>query len=144
VSTSRAAGAGVKETEAMGQPAAKQGDQVIATDMHMIQPPGTAPPVLVPHPFTGIINGGLSSDVNIMGQPAATKDSTAANTPPHIPVGGSFVNPPANRGTIIMGSPTVNINGKPAARNGDQARTCNDPADLPVGTVVAVGTVMIG
>jgi uncharacterized Zn-binding protein involved in type VI secretion len=38
----------------------------------------------------------------------------------------------------------VNINGKPAARNGDTAMTCNDPADLPAGTVVAVGTVAIG
>jgi len=36
------------------------------------------------------------------------------------------------------------INGKPAARNGDRAQTCNDPVDLPVGTVVAVGTVLIG
>jgi uncharacterized Zn-binding protein involved in type VI secretion len=36
------------------------------------------------------------------------------------------------------------INGKPAARNGDTAMTCNDPADLPVGSVVALGTVLIG
>lgn len=128
----------------MGQPAAKQGDHVMATDMHMIQPPGTSPPVLVPHPFTGILDGGLSTDVNIMGVSAATQNSTATNTPPHVPVGGSFVKPPSNRATIILGSPTVFINGKPAARNGDQATTCNDPADLPVGTVVAVGTVLIG
>ena len=43
-----------------------------------------------------------------------------------------------------MGSPTVFINNKPAARNGDQAMTCNDPVDAPVGTVIAVGRVMIG
>jgi len=43
-----------------------------------------------------------------------------------------------------MTSPTVMINHKPAARNGDQAMTCNDPVDLPIGTVVAVGTVSIG
>jgi uncharacterized Zn-binding protein involved in type VI secretion len=43
-----------------------------------------------------------------------------------------------------MGSTTVMINGKQAARNGDTAMTCNDPADMPVGTVIAVGTVMIG
>ncbi len=36
------------------------------------------------------------------------------------------------------------INGKQAARNGDTATTCNDPVDLPVGTVVAAGTVLIG
>jgi uncharacterized Zn-binding protein involved in type VI secretion len=79
-----------------------------------------------------------------MGMPAATVDSAATNTPPHIPQGGPFQSPPSNRGTIKMGSATVKINGKMAARNGDMATTCNDPADLPVGTVVAAGTVFIG
>jgi uncharacterized Zn-binding protein involved in type VI secretion len=92
----------------------------------------------------GIINGGLSSNVMIMGMPAATKDSTAQNMPPHIPQGGPFQKPPSNQGKIIMGSTTVFINNKPAARNGDTAETCNDPSDMPVGTVIAVGTVMIG
>jgi uncharacterized Zn-binding protein involved in type VI secretion len=132
----------------MGQPAAKQGDQIMATDMHIVMvPSGTAlVPTPLPHPFTGIISGGLSSDVKIMGLPAATVDSTANNTPPHIPTppGTAFQNPPQNKGTIKMGSPTVKINGKMAARNGDMANTCNDPAELPVGTVIATGTVMIG
>lgn len=128
----------------MGQPAAKQGDQITATDTHLIQPPGTAPPVPTPHPFTGIIDGSLSSDVNIMSRAAATVNSTATNTPPHIPIGGMFVKPPGNRATIVIGSTSVFINKKPAARNGDKALTCNDPVDLPVGTVVAVGTVNIG
>jgi uncharacterized Zn-binding protein involved in type VI secretion len=100
--------------------------------------------VPVPHPFTGIIDSALSSDVKIMDLPAATLNSTATNTPPHIPIGGTFVKPPSNKATIIKGSATVNINGKPAARNGDTALTCNDPVDLPVGTVVAVSTVNIG
>jgi len=128
----------------MGQPAAKQGDQVMATDTHLIQPPGPTSPIPVPHPFTGLIDGGLSGDVKIMGRPAATVDSTATNTPPHIPQGGTFVVPPSNRATITLGSATVKINGKMAARNGDTATTCNDPADLPIGTVVAAATVMIG
>jgi uncharacterized Zn-binding protein involved in type VI secretion len=94
----------------------------------------------------GIINGNLSSNVNIMGQPAATVDSTADNTPPHIPTppGTAFQTSPANKATIKMGSPTVKINGKMAARNGDMAMTCNDPSDMPVGKVIAVGTVFIG
>lgn len=130
----------------MGQPAAKQGDQITAVDTHivMIPSPGGPVPTPLPHPFNGIIDGSLSSDVKIMGMPAATVGSTATNTPPHIPQGGSFQTPPSNRGEIIMGSPTVLINGKQAARNGDTAKTCNDPADLPVGTIIAVGTVMIG
>jgi uncharacterized Zn-binding protein involved in type VI secretion len=133
----------------MGQPAAKQGDQVVATDIHIVlvpAPPGPPVPTPLPHPFTGIIDGNLSSNVNIMGMPAATVTSTADDTPPHLPTppGTAFVKPPSNKATIILGSPTVFINNKPAARNGDVALTCNDPVDLPVGTVVAVGTVIVG
>lgn len=133
----------------MGQPAAKQNDQVVAVDTHIVMvpaPPAPPVPTPLPHPFSGIINANLSSDVNIMGMPAATVDSTADNTPPHIPTppGVSFQKPPTNKATIKIGSQTVKINGKAAARNGDTAETCNDPTDLPVGTVVAVGTVLIG
>jgi uncharacterized Zn-binding protein involved in type VI secretion len=128
----------------MGQPAARQGDRITAIDTHMIQPPGPTSPVPVPHPFSGIIDGGTSADVTIGGAAAATKDSTATNTPPHLPIGGSFVNPPSNKGTIVTGSMTVTINGKAAARAGDTAKTCNDPTDLPVGVVVAAGLVTIG
>ncbi len=130
----------------MGQPAAKKGDQVMATDTHivMIPSPGGPVPTPLPHPFMGIIDGALSSDVKIMGMAAATVDSTATNTPSHIPQGGPFQSPPSNKGTIKMGSTTVKINGKMAARNGDTAMTCNDPSDLPVGKVIAVGTVLIG
>lgn len=131
----------------MGQPAAKQGDQIVATDIHVVMVPGARPvPTPLPHPFTGIISGGVSGDVKIMGKHAATVGSTADNTPPHLPTppGTAFQKPPANKSTIQMGSQTVKINGKPAARNGDVAITCNDPADLPVGSVVAVGTVFIG
>lgn len=131
----------------MGQPAAKEGDQIVATDTHIILIPaaaGATVPTPLPHPFTGMIDGELSSDVKIMGKPAATVDSTATNTPSHIPQGGPFQSPPSNKGTIKMGSATVKINGKDAARNGDMAETCNDPADMPVGQVIAVGTVFVG
>jgi uncharacterized Zn-binding protein involved in type VI secretion len=129
----------------MGQPAAKQGDRITAVDIHIILVPAVVPvPTPIPHPFAGVIDGGLSNNVNVMGKPAATVGSTATNTPAHIPIGGPFAKPPTNKGTIIVGSGTVHINGKPAARNGDKAQTCNDPVDLPVGTIVAVGTVMVG
>ena len=133
----------------MGQPAAKQGDKITATDTHIVMvpaPPGSPVPTPLPHPFDGIINGGLSSDVNIMGMPAATVDSTADNTPPHSPTspGTGFKSPPTNKATIKTGSSSVKINGKMAARNGDTAITCNDPKDLPAGTVAASGTVSIG
>jgi uncharacterized Zn-binding protein involved in type VI secretion len=125
-------------------PAAKQGDRVTALDPHLIQPPGTAPPVTTPHPFSGILSQQLSADVRIEGKSAATVDSVATNTPPHLPIGGTFVNPPDNRGTITAGSGTVRINGKAAARAGDAARTCADPTPNTSALVVAAGTVRIG
>ena len=132
----------------MRQAAAKQGDRILATDTHIVLVPSATGliPTPLPHPFTGIINGNLSSSVNIMGKPAATVGSTAANKPAHVvsAPGQSFQSPPDNKGTITLGSQTVRINGQAAARNGDVAQTCNDPAPLPVGKVVAVGTVFIG
>jgi uncharacterized Zn-binding protein involved in type VI secretion len=130
-----------------GPPAAKAGDRVVATDTHivLVPSPGGPVPTPLPHPFSGIIDGGTSPNVKIMGRPAATVGSTATNTPPHTPEGGgSFQNPPTNKATIIRGSSTVLINKQPAARSGDTAMTCNDPVPLPVGTVVAAGTVFIG
>lgn len=130
----------------MGMPAAKQGDTIVANDIHiiMIPSPGGPVPTPLPHPFSGNINGNLSPNVKIMGMAAATAGSTATNIPPHIPPGGPFQKPPTNQATIQMGSLTVMINGKMAARNGDVALTCNDPVDLPAGTVMATGTVFIG
>lgn len=131
----------------MGMPAAKQGDQVVAVDTHIFLIPaaaGAPVPTPLPSPFNGILSQGLSTDVKIMGMFAATVGSVAMNTPPHLPQGGPFQKPPSNQGRIIAGSTSVMINGKPAARNGDTALTCNDPVDLPIGKVVAAGTVLIG
>lgn len=133
----------------MAQPAAKQGDRVVGTDIHIVMVPVPLKdpvPTPLPHPFTGVLSGGLSSNVTIMGKAAATVGSTADSTPTHVPTapGVSFQKPPSNKATIQRGSQTVMINGKPAARAGDTALTCNDPSDLPAGTVIAVGTVSIG
>ena len=132
----------------MGQPAAKANDQVTATDTHIVMVPAgpSLVPTPLPHPYTGVINGGLVSSVKIGGQAAAVVGSTADNQPAHIqtPPGTSFQKPPTNKATVQMGSATVKIGGKAAARNGDTAMTCNDPADMPVGKVIAAGTVFIG
>jgi uncharacterized Zn-binding protein involved in type VI secretion len=128
----------------MGKPAAKQGDKVVGFDVHLIQPPGPSSPVPTPgHAFDGTLDGGLSADVKIMGKAAAVAGSTATATP-HAPIGGTFVSPPRLKARVIAGSGTVFINGKPAARAGDKALDCADPVDAPVGTVQAVGTVLIG
>ncbi len=132
----------------MGQPAAKQGDQITAVDMHivMVPSPGGPVPTPLPHPFAGMIDGNLSPTVKIMGMPAATVGSTATNMPPHIPTppGTMFQIPPTNRATIMRGSTTVFIGGQPAARAGDMAQTCADPVPNSAAQIIAVGTVLIG
>jgi uncharacterized Zn-binding protein involved in type VI secretion len=134
----------------MGSPAAKQGDKVVGVDVHIVMvpsPTGTVPTPL-PHPFSGTLDGALSSDVKIQGKAAATVDSTATNSPSHLPTppGTAFQNPPSNKGTVAAGSSTVTINGKAAARAGDTVKTCNDPSDAPVSAIVpaGAGTVLIG
>ena len=132
----------------MGKPIARQDDQVIATDTHivMVPTPGGPVPTPLPHVFAGQLKSGLSSSVKANGKPVATVDSIAKNQPPHIatPPGVSFQKPPANQGTVMLGSATVKIGGKLAARAGDTVKTCNDPADAPMGKIIAAGTVMVG
>lgn len=130
----------------MSQPGAKQGDKVIATDTHIVMVPSPAGPVPtpMPMPFDGTLVDALSTDVKMEDKAAAVQGSKAKNLPPHIPSGGPFQKPPSNEGTIQMGSQTVLINDKAAARNGDTATTCNDPRDAPLGTVMASGTVLVG
>lgn len=132
----------------MGAPAANGSSMVTATDTHIVMVPSAGGPIPtpLPHVFSGTINGGLVSSVKIGGQPAAVVGSTAANSPAHLPTppGTAFQKPPSNQGSVFMGSPTVKIGGQAAARNGDTVTTCNDPADAPVGQIVAAGTVMVG
>ena len=92
-------------------PAAKQGDQILGTDIHIILIPSPTGPVPtpLPHPFAGMINGGTVPTVKIMGMPAAVLGSTATNMPPHIPQGGAFQLPPKNQAKIITGSANVFI-----------------------------------
>ena len=117
----------------MGQPAAKQGDRIVAMDTHT---PPNSPPVAMP--FEGLLSMGLSSDVKIMGAAAAVRGSKGSNTVPHPGVVVS------NMGEVIAGSSSVCINGKAAARAGATGNACNDGGDLPVGQVLATGTVNIG
>lgn len=132
----------------MGQPAASGASQVTAVDTHivLVPSPGGPIPTPLPHPFAGTLDGGLVSSVQIAGQPAAVVGSTASNAPAHTPTppGTAFQQPPANQGSIAVGSASVTIGGQPAARNGDPVTTCNDPADAPVGQVIAAGAVEIG
>ncbi len=130
----------------MSKPAAKQGDQITATDTHivMVSSPGGPVPTPTPTPFSGQLSGELCSSVMIEDKAAAIKGSKANNSPAHIPAGGPFQKPPSNEGSVHQGSGSVFLEDKAAARMGDPAITCNDPQDAPVGTVIASGTVLIG
>ena len=132
----------------MGKPAAKQSDTVTGIDLHivLVPSPGGPVPTPLPHPFVGMLDGNLSTNVKVMGMPAATVGSTAQNQPPHIPTppGTSFQLPPSNTATIRMGSMTVKINGQQAARAGDLTETCADPVPNMSASLITVGTVLIG
>lgn len=131
-----------------GKPIARQDDQVVSVDTHIVMVPAgpSLVPTPLPHPFSGMLDGNLSSTVKANGRAVATVDSTATNQPSHIatPPGTSFQKPPANKGTVKLGSQTVKVGGKAVARAGDIVETCNDPADQPVGNIVAAGTVLVG
>lgn len=126
----------------MGEVAAKKGDFITATDIHLEKVGYTIVPI--PNPFRGILERELSPSVFIMDKPAAVVGSIAVNTPKHSPKAGSFVRPPNNEGTIITGSSSVRINNKPAARNNDGAVTCTDVGYTSTPKVVAYGTVYMG
>jgi len=128
-------------------PAARQTDPVMGTDTHiiMVPSPSGAVPTPTPMPFSGKLMQSTSTDVLINNLGAAVVGSVAQNLPPHLPTGGPFQKPPANRGTVLIGSTSVLINGKGAARVGDTVQTCNDPVDAPVGRISMGSTdVIIG
>jgi hypothetical protein len=127
----------------MPEPAAKEDDKVVATDTHLV----SGAPVDVP--FAGELDGNLSPNVFMEHKHAAMIDSTAKNVPPHAPPAGkNFDRTPANIAVVSTSSTSVFINKRLAARNGDKARTCNDPDEDPKkpgrGTIIAGGKVLIG
>ena len=133
----------------MGTPIATQTGQVVAVDTHivLVPTPGGPVPVPLPHPFSGQIQGATIPTVMVGGQPVAVQDSIVINQPPHLPTppGASLQIPPKNQGKVLIASMTVFAGGKGVARIGDTVMTCNDPTDMPVGTIVAApGTVMTG
>ena len=131
----------------MGNPAARKDDPVAGVDTHiiMIPTPAGEVPTPMPHPFNAKIAGGVSTNVKIGGKPAAVVGSQTENQPSHIPQGPRFMVNPTNKGSIMLGSFSVLINKKGAARMGDKVLTCNDPAPLPMGTILAgEPTVLIG
>ena len=125
---------------------AKRGDRIVGEDIHvvLVNTPSGAVPTPTPMPFDGSLAGGLSSRVHAESEPVALVGSEASNAAPHVPISGTFQKPPTNRGSVVQGSTRVLVEGKPIARDGDVAITCNDPADLPGARIVAASRVVAG
>ncbi|MDZ4862348.1 MAG: DUF6531 domain-containing protein, partial [Gemmatimonadota bacterium] len=110
----------------------KQFDPVLGIDIHIIQPPGPVPPVPIPHPFIGMVLDpmdfvpfvGATVHVNVM--PRAQAGSGGMAIPPHIPIGGLFVKPPASECEVFMGSATVSADGDALTSLGLPCLSCSD------------------
>src|SRR5262249_50072328 len=88
--------------------------------------------------MSGLFGGSFKGPVFINGMPAANTGTQVKGMPVHIPIGGTFVNPPKNEGTIITGSKTVHILRSSAAPLTSMVITCNDPINLPTSVVMAI------
>jgi RHS repeat-associated protein len=112
--------------------AAKHFDVIVGLDVHIVQPPGTVPPVPIPHPFVGIVLDPfdylplIGSSVKVNGLPRAQAGSAGLALPPHLPIGGVFVKPPGSEGELFMGSSTVEVEGEPFGYLGLPVLSCSD------------------
>jgi hypothetical protein len=111
--------------------AAKHTDMIVGLDMHMVQPPPPAPPVMVPHPVAGMIMDPADYDPNactifVNGLPRARAGSMCLMSPPHIPIGGMFVKPPLSEAEVYQGSSTVTADGDAMSAGNHQVLGCHD------------------
>jgi len=109
--------------------AAKHLDPIVGLDMHMVQPPPPAPPIMMPIPVAGYLidpNDYGSCKVRLNGFPPARAGTPGVICPPHIPPGGMFVKPPTNECEMFQGSSTVVFAGDAAASQGNPVLTCHD------------------
>ncbi|MGH8899275.1 MAG: PAAR domain-containing protein [Egibacteraceae bacterium] len=128
----------------MGTPAAVMGDRISATcAAHMIPGAMGAPQPSPPLPFSAPLLQGLATKVLIAGKPAAVQGSSGYNAPPHVGLHPSdpFMVSMQQQGTVVMGSATVLIEGKPAAKTGSTCVVCGG---LPGQLVGTAATVLIG
>jgi RHS repeat-associated protein len=118
-------------------PAGKHFDPVLGVDIHIIQPPGPVPPVPIPHPFVGLIIDPMDyvpfigATVNVNGLPRSQAGTAGEATPKHIPIGGTFVKPPANECEIFMGSSTVCVDGDAFTYLALPVLSCHDVGLVP-------------
>ena len=128
----------------MGTPAAVLGDQITATcSTHLIPGAMGAPQPAPPLPFSAPLTMALATRTLITGKPAAVAGAFGYNTPPHVGLhpADPFMVPLQQQGRVVVGSATVLIEGKPAARTGS---TCTVCFALPGQLAGSAATVLIG
>ncbi len=129
----------------MGTPAAVAGDRIVGTCVgHLVPAPAGAAAPAPPLPFTAPIVDGVVASVLIGGRAAAVVGSAGVNSvSPHVGLHPTdpFLTPLTQRGSVVVGSSTVLIGGRPAAPTGSRCQLCL----APVGTVQgSVSSVLIG
>jgi uncharacterized Zn-binding protein involved in type VI secretion len=121
------------------------GDRVTGTcAIHLIPNPASGiPQPGPPVPFSAPLLQGLATRVLIAGKPAAVTGASGLNTPPHVGLhpADPFFLPMAEMGTIVGGSATVLIEGRPAAKTGSPCTIC---AGIPGVLTGTAATVLIG
>jgi uncharacterized Zn-binding protein involved in type VI secretion len=117
------------------------GDKIVGVcaGHQMIGPVGNPQPA-PPMPFSAALTFGLATTVMIGGKPAAVVGANGLNLPPHVGLHASdpFLAPPMQKGTVVSGSATVFIEGKPAASAQSQCTMCLGPAMTLAATAVDV------
>src|SRR4051812_4956481 len=125
-----------------GTPAAVMGDRISAScAVHMIPNPASgAPQPGPPMPFSAPLTQGLATKTMIGGKPAAVAGSMGTNTPPHVGLhpADPYMVPTAQIGSVVQGSATVLIEGRPAAKTGSLCTVCAGLPGQLMGTAATV------
>jgi uncharacterized Zn-binding protein involved in type VI secretion len=125
----------------MGAPAAVMGDKIVGMcPIHQTIAPTGNPVPAPPMPFSASITFGVATKTFIEGKPAVVVGANGLNVPPHVGLHASdpFMAPPMQKGTVVSGSTSVFIEGKPAASAASQCTMCATPAASLVATGVSV------
>jgi len=125
----------------MGQPAVTMNDRINGScATHQVPSPTGAPMPGPPFPFSAPLTLGLAMTVQVGGKPAAVQGSSGLNTPPHVGLHASdpYMAPPTQIGRVLVGSATVQFEGKPAAYTGCQTSICFNVPGAVTGTAATV------
>lgn len=111
---------------------AKHFDPILGVDIHIALVPAVPAPIPtpLPNPFIGMVLDPMDyipfigATVYINGMPRAQAGTAGVALPPHLPIVGPLVPPPANEAEIFMGSATVASDGDAQSRLGMMVLSC--------------------